>query len=39
MSGNRDRRSPESVRRSALWLAAIAVAIFLGFILLTVGRT
>ena len=39
MSGKPDRRSPESVRRSALWLAAIAVAIFLAFIFLTVART
>jgi hypothetical protein len=33
-----DRRSPASVRKSALWLAAIALAIFLGFIFLSVSR-
>jgi hypothetical protein len=32
------RRSPGSVRATALWLAAIAVAIYVGFILLGVIR-
>jgi hypothetical protein len=33
-----DRRSKAGVRTTALWLAAIAVAIYLGFILLGVIR-
>lgn len=33
-----DRRSPAGVRTAALWLAAIAVAIYLGFILTGVMR-
>jgi hypothetical protein len=33
-----DRRSPRSVRATALWLAAIAVAFYLGFILLSAIR-
>lgn len=34
----KDRRSPHSVRTTALWLAAIAVAFYLGFILLSAIR-
>jgi hypothetical protein len=33
-----DHRSPRSVRTTALWLAAIAVAFYLGFILLSAIR-
>jgi hypothetical protein len=33
-----DRRSPRSVRNTALLLAAVAVAVYLGFILLGVIR-
>jgi hypothetical protein len=34
-----DRRSSKSVRTTALWLAAIAVAFYLGFIILAAIRT
>jgi hypothetical protein len=34
-----DRRSRRSVRTMALWLAAVAVAFYLGFILLSAIRT
>jgi hypothetical protein len=33
-----ERRAPGSVRKTALWLAALAVAIYLGFILAGVIR-
>jgi hypothetical protein len=33
-----DRRSPQRVRRTALLLAAVAIAVYLGFILLGVIR-
>jgi len=36
---NRDRRSPKSVRNAALLLAAVALAIYLGFILTGVLRS
>jgi len=38
MTSGDDRRSPRSVRKTALWLAAIAVAVYLGFIFLGVIR-
>jgi hypothetical protein len=34
----KDRRSPASVRTTALWLGGIALAIYLGFILLSMIR-
>jgi hypothetical protein len=33
-----DRRSPQRVRRTALWLAALALVVYLGFIFLNAIR-